>query len=466
MRPPSTAGPGSGPRPATGAPRSILHVDMDAFFVSVELLRRPELRGRPVVVGGTGRRGVVAAASYEARAYGVHSAMATATARRLCPQAEYLQGDHRAYSEVSARVMAIFRSWTPLVEPLSLDEAFLDLTGTLRLHGPPAAAAARLRAQVREQEGLTCSVGVAPNKFLAKLASEAAKPRATPTGPVEGSGVHVVEAGRELAFLHPLPVTALWGVGRATLPRLQRLGVHTIGDLARLPADSLVAALGEATGRHLHELSHGRDDRPVVPDAEARSISHEETFAADLHTLDELRPEVVRLADAVAGRLRRHGVRARTVQLKLRYGDFTTVTRSRTLDAATDRGTELVDEVWRLLSQLPVERGVRLIGVGGSNLTSEEPARQLTLDDGAAGTDRAGEWDAANRAVDDVRSRFGGGVIGPARLARRRGARGGGGGGSSSGGLAHVPGGQQWGPDAEPLPEKAGADGAEGDAPR
>lgn len=433
------------------APRTIIHVDMDAFFVSVELLRHPELRGRPVVVGGTGPRGVVAAASYEARAYGVHSAQASARARRLCPEAVFLPGDHKHYAEVSRRIMAVFASYTPLVEPLSLDEAFLDVTGSRRLHGPGPKIAAQIRDEVREREGLSCSVGVAPNKFLAKLASEAAKPRATPTGPVEGSGVFVVEEGRELDFLHPLPVGALWGVGPATLPRLERLGVATVGDLAALPVEVLVRALGEAAGRHLHELSHGRDERPVEPDVAVRSISHEETFPADVHDLDVLRAEVVRLADAVAARLRAQRIFGRTVQLKVRYGDFTTVTRSRTLAVATDRGTDLVEEAWRALSELPVERGVRLLGIGATNLTAEKGGEQLTLDDALGEPERAAGWDAANKAVDEVRSRFGRGLIGPARLVQ----------GSGSDDRAE-PGEHPWGPDAE----FGGADRAGGRHPR
>jgi DNA polymerase IV len=412
------------------ATRSILHVDMDAFFVSVELLRRPELRGRPVVVGGTGARGVVAAASYEARAFGVHSAMPSVRARRLCPDLVFLPGDHAHYGDVSRRIMAIFSSVTPLVEPLSLDEAFLDVTGTRRLHGPAPALAGRIRDEVAEREGLTCSVGVAPNKFLAKLASEAAKPRAASGGPTAGAGVVVVEPGAELAFLHPLPVTALWGVGPATLAKLERFGVRTVGDLAALPPEALTGALGQASGLHLHELSWARDDRPVVPDQEPRSISHEETFASDRHRVEDLRGDLVRMADAVAARLRRHGYRGRTVQLKVRYGDFTTVTRSHTLAVATDRGTELVDRAWEMLEALPVERGVRLLGVGVANLTREAPVVQLSLDDGGGAADG---WDAANDAVDAIRSRFGAGVIGPGRLV----------------GSPDRPGSKPWGPDAD-----------------
>ena len=424
-------------------PRTILHVDMDAFYASVELLRRPELAGRPVVVGGAGARGVVAAASYEARSYGVHSAMPSLRARRLCPDAVFLAGDHPHYGEVSARLMALFRTVTPLVEPLSLDEAFLDISGTRRLLGPPDEVAAWLRRRVREEEHLSCSVGVASNKFLAKLATNRAKPRASRGGPVEGPGVHVVEQGHELEFLHPLPVGDLWGVGPATLAKLERLGIGTVGDLANTPYAALSTSLGKGAATHLHDLAHGRDERAVVPDSEPKSISHEETFPTDLTSLDQLRPEVLRMSDAVAARLRHHGYRGRTVQLKVRYGDFTTVTRSTTLRTPTDRGTEVLDTAWSMLSLLPVQRGLRLVGVGVSNLGHEPIQQQLSLDLGATGDGRGGvepgHWDAANRAVDAIRERFGAQLVRPARLAGR----------------PERAGSAQWGPTSPGAPEPA-----------
>lgn len=407
--------------------RVILHVDMDAFFASVELLRRPELRGRPVIVGGSGARGVVAAASYEARSYGVHSAMPSMRARALCPDAVFLDGDHAHYAEVSARLMDLFRSVTPLVEPLSLDEAFLDVTGSLRLLGEPEHLALDLRNRVVEQEQLWCSIGIAPNKFLAKLATNRAKPRASRGGPVPGSGVHTVAQGSEFDFLHPLPVERIWGVGPATLAKLHQLSVRTVEDLAAVPLERLGLVLGEGSAAHLHALAHGRDDRPVVPDQEPKSISHEETFATDLTSMDQLRAEVVRLSDAVAARLRHHGYRGRTVHLKVRYRDFSTVTRSRTLDAPTDRGDVLLDTAWTLLLSLPVERGVRLVGVGTSKLSSEPDQLQLFE------PDESGHWDAANTAVDAIRSRFGSSLIGPARLAGRQ----------------RAPGTNQWGPSTQ-----------------
>ena len=392
----------------------ILHVDMDAFFVSVELLDEPSLRGRPVVVGGAGQRGVVAAASYEARAYGVYSAMPSSRARRLCPQAVWLKGRYWRYQEVSTAVFDIFRSMTPLVEGISLDEAFLDVSGARRLLGDGPAIAAEIRRRVLEQEGLTCSVGVAPRKLTAKLASERAKPKASTTGPVFGSGVHVVDAADELAFLHAHPVGALWGVGPATLARLDRLAVKTVGDLAALPVEAVVAALGSSAGHHLHALAWAKDERPVVPDNRAKSVGHEETFSTDHHSLVTLDRELVRLADAVATRLRKAGVSGRTVQVKLRFTDFRTITRSETVPEALDEVQALLKVARRLLSEVDPTPGVRLLGVSVSQL-SEDAARQLTFEDAATPG-----WSGATQAIDEIRERFGDAAIVPATLAGTR----------------------------------------------
>jgi DNA polymerase IV len=396
------------------AARAILHVDMDAFFVSVELLDEPSLRGRPVVVGGAGDRGVVAAASYEARAYGIRSAMPSTRARRLCPDAVFLQGRYWRYQEVSAAVFAVFRDVTPLLEGISLDEAFLDVTGARRLLGDGPTIAAGIRRRVLEEQGLTCSVGVAPRKLTAKLASEAAKPTASLDGPRPGRGVVVVEEEAELEFLHAHPVRALWGVGPATAARLDRLAVRTIGDLAALREEALVSALGQAAGHHLHALAWGRDERPVVPDAKPKSIGHEETFAADHHTHDTLDRELVRLADAVATRLRKAAVAGRTVQVKVRFHDFRTITRSETVSEAIDEAPALLRVARRLLAGIDPSQGVRLLGVSVAQLAAGT-GHQLSFDE----VTTTG-WGGATRAVDEIRERFGDAAIVPAALAGGR----------------------------------------------
>ena len=402
----------SPPAPSTGvgldAGRVVMHVDMDAFFVSVELLDQPELRGRPVVVGGAGSRGVVAAASYEARAYGVHSAMSSVQAQRLCPHAVFLHGRHSRYAEVSERVMAILRDVTPEVEPLSLDEAFCDITGALRRLGPSRDIAASVRERILDEQGLTCSVGLASTKFVAKLATEQAKPRASVDGPIPGAGVFAVEPDGVLAFLHPLPVQALWGVGPATLARMHRIGVMTIGDLAALPVESAVASLGRSHGAHLHALANGIDDRVVESSRAPKSIGHEETFAADHHERAPLDRELVAFADAVASRLRAHHVLGRTVQLKVRFGDFHTITRSSTLASGVDDSRSILTAARQLLDQVDPTPGVRLLGLSVAGLTPAD-VRQLTLDEGVAGPG----WGDASRTVDEIRARFGDRAIGP-----------------------------------------------------
>ncbi len=402
--------------------RAILHVDMDAFYVSVELRSRPDLRGKPVVVGYDGPRGVIAAASYEARAHGVRSAMASVHAKRLCPSLVFLPGNHSLYGEVSTQVHAVFHSVTPLVEPIALDEAFLDVTGSQRLLGDPVQIAHHIRTEILTHVGLTCSVGVASSKFVAKLASEAAKPKASTRGPIFGSGVFEVPAGGELAFLHPLPVRVLWGVGPATLARLERIGINTVRDLAIAPLAAVVAAVGKSSGTHLHALANGRDDRPVVPERHVKSIGHEETFGHDLYTREEIRNELVRLSDSVASRLRHNDVAAKTIQLKLKFSDFRLITRSFTVPTAIATGPEILRVVTALLKDVDPSPGVRLVGVSGSGfgVTSSE---QLSLDmsDTPADDDRiettAIDWHAASSAIDQVRAKFGSAAIGPARNA-------------------------------------------------
>jgi nucleotidyltransferase/DNA polymerase involved in DNA repair len=396
-------GPPPGP-PADDTGCTILHVDMDAFFVSVELLDHPELRGKPVVVGGPVNRGVVAAASYEARAFGIHSAMPMSRARRLCPDLIVIRGSHDKYGRVSASVMEIFRSVTPIVEPLALDEAFLDVSGALRRLGRPAEIAQLIRAQVAEQQGITCSVGVASTKFVAKLASTRCKPDGMMVVPVDGA----------VAFLHALPVAALWGVGERTEQILTRLGLRSVADLAALPLGTLQRELGNALGSHLHELSWGRDPRPVVPVSPEKSIGSEETFPHDIDDPETIRRELLRLAETVGARLRASGNTCRTVSVKLRMANFKTITRSRTLAEPTDLSRVIYATARDLYEAAGLDRvRLRLVGVRVENLTpADQTSRQLALGDRETG------WHEVERAVDQVAHRFGKGAVRPAALVR------------------------------------------------
>jgi DNA polymerase-4 len=383
----------------TGCP--ILHVDMDAFFASVEVRRRPELRGKPVIVGGAGPRGVVSSASYEARAYGVHSAMPGARAKRRCPHAVFLPPDFTAYSAASRAVMSIFRDVTPLVEPLSTDEAFLDVAGAARLLGRPAEIATAIRRRILAEQRLTCSVGVAPTKFIAKLASTRAKP----------DGMVVVPADRVLDFLHPLPVEALWGVGERTAETLRRLGLIRVGDLAQAPIGMLRSALGEAAAQHLHELSCGRDPRSVVPERVEKSIGAETTFDVDVVDSEVIRRSLLALAGKAAGRLRGAGQTGRTVVIKVRLADFRTLNRSRTLPMATDVTREIFETAWALYQALSPGEAIRLVGVRVEGLSAGTAApRQLALGERDSG------WREAERAADAAAARFGLGVVRPASL--------------------------------------------------
>jgi DNA polymerase-4 len=384
----------------------ILHVDMDAFYASVETVKDPSLKGKPVVVGGLGGRGVVTSASYEARAYGVTSAMPIVRARRLCPQAIFLQNDFSAYTDHARKIREVFLSFTPLVEPLSLDEAFLDISGSVRLFGTPVEIARAMKLRIAEL-GLTCTVGVAPNKFLAKLASARGKP----------DGLLVVRADSVIEFLHPLPVTALWGVGETTGKELQRLGLKTVEDIARISKKTLQRAVGESLGAHLHALANGIDDRGVVVSDGAKSVGSEETFPHDLDSAPEIMREILRLSDRTAERLRSKGMCGRTVTLKVRFANFSTITRSRTLEAEVDTTPAIYEVAGLLFKKLDPDRPrIRLPGVSVSGLAEGPPRRQLHLLPEEAGGRLGEKWDDATKALDSIRDRFGSESVGPATL--------------------------------------------------
>lgn len=379
---------------------TILHIDMDAFFASVELLDRPELRGKPVIVGGESGRSVVTSATYEARAYGVRSAMPVSQARRLCPSAVIIPPHGAKYAAYSSQVMAIFRDVTPLVEPLSIDEAFLDVAGARRLLGSPGVIARRLRTRVEAETGLTCSIGAAATKFVAKLASTRSKP----------DGLLVVPAERTLAFLHPLPVGALWGVGKATAESLARHGLRTVGDLAETPREVLQKWVGQAAGESLHELSWGRDPRRVNPEHVEKSVGHENTFAVDVSDPVVLRRELLDQAERVAVRLRAGGHTARTIALKLRFADFTTISRSRTLPEPTSTAKRIYEQAVELLEEQDLAgRRIRLIGVRAEQLgdSAGESLSLWSADD---------DWRQAEQVMDAATRRFGRGTIRPAAL--------------------------------------------------
>lgn len=393
------------PRPA----EPILHVDLDAFYASVEVLKDPSLAGRPVVVGGAGSRGVVMSASYEARAFGVRNAMPAVRARRLCPDAVFVPPDFESYRAHSNRFREVLLAVTPLVEPIALDEAFLDVGGAVLLFGEPPEIARKIRREVLEGVGVRCSIGVGPSKLVAKLASKQAKP----------DSLLVVRPQDVTAFLEPLPVRALWGVGEKTAETLGRLGIGTVGDLARTPATVLARLIGEQHAADLHALALGEDERPVVPYEPPKSVSHEETFDSDLDAENDVLREALALSHRVAARLREDGYRARTVTLKVRLANFTTLTRSRTLPAPTDVGADLYQTAVELYRGLPgARRRVRLLGVAATGLV---PAgeEQLALLRG----ERQGD---VERALDRIERRFGRGAAMPAALldrGRERGER-------------------------------------------
>ena len=390
----------------------ILHVDMNAFFAAVEVRERPELAGRPVVVGGSGRRGVVATASYEARVFGIRSAMPSLQAQRLCPHAVFLSGRHDLYQEVSRSILDIFRSFTPRVEPLSLDEAFLDVASVVRLYGEPTVVAAKIRQKIYDVERLWCSIGVASSKSVAKLASEAAKPQMRQGQLRRGTGVHVVLPSQERAFLDPLPVNALWGVGPRLAERLNRLGLNHVSDIAALSDRELISLLGKNQGRHLYEMANGIDARAVESTRSAKSISQEETFRTDVQDEGALHAQMVRQADSVGYRLRKANVKARTISLKVRFGNFRTITRSQTMAQATSSGRTIAEVAAELMADIDVDEGVRLLGVGVTGLVAEA-AEQLSFETLTAGSTEEAR-DEVDKVVDEVRRRFGHAAIVPA----------------------------------------------------
>ena len=384
-------------------PATIIHVDMDAFYASVEQRDRPETRGRPVIVGADPRgRGVVSAASYEARRFGVHSAMPIGRAFRLCPEGAFLPVDMDKYAGVSREIMAVLAEFTPLVEPLSIDEAFLDVTASRALHGDGAAIGREIKKRIRASVSLTASVGVAPNKFLAKVASELEKP----------DGLVVVEPGREALFLAPLPVSRLWGVGKVTGSVLETMGIRTIGQLALTPAAHLAARFGKH-GPDLLNLARGLDDRVVETDAPSKSMGAEETFEHDTHEVDLLRATLRGQSERVGRELRGAGYAGRTVTLKLRFADFSTITRSHTDDPTQD-GLVIYRRVESLFARVTLKQAVRLIGLSVSGLGPAGEGQLSLLAPDAVRRERLA------RAVDRLATRFGDEVVRPASLMPKR----------------------------------------------
>jgi DNA polymerase-4 len=379
----------------------ILHVDMDAFYASVAELDHPEYKGKALVVGA-GARGVVLSANYEARKFGIRAAMPVGRAKRMAPHAIFIAPEHHRYSEISERVMAIFHSYTPLVEPISLDEAFLDVTGSQKLFGTGREIAAKIRKQVEKEEGITCSVGLAQSKFIAKLASQHCKP----------NGMLEIKSDRILEFLHPLPVRAIWGVGPKTAESLERLGLHTVSDIAHTPRATLIRALGESTGASLYELAWGRDYRDVIPDEPEKSIGNEETFSEDLDNPEEILREFLRMTEKATARLRERSLFAKTISIKIKFADFSSLTRSKTVPIAIDNTHDTYEVVKALYLALRNDGArIRLVGVSLSQLQEGAPV-QLEL--GA----RERGWREADTAIDRAQARFGRGSVRPGRLIR------------------------------------------------
>ena len=383
--------------------QTIIHCDMDAFYASVAELDDPSLRGKPVVVGA-GIRGVVLSANYAARKFGIRAAMPVGRAKRMAPNAIFVTPDHYRYAEISAKVMEIFESFTPYVEPLSLDEAFMDVTGAQKLLGTPREIGQAIRKRVHEECGITCSVGIASNKFIAKLASGHCKP----------NGLLEIPDDRVISFLHPLPVRDLWGVGPKTAEQLERLGLKQISDIANTPLETLKRALGDAIGEHLYELSWGRDYRTVVVDDPEQSIGANETFSYDMDDPEAILREYLKLTERASTRLRNRNLFAKTISITVRFADFKTITRSKTLPLPISSTHEIYQVVKELYLALKLDRArLRLVGVSLSNLKDEAP-EQLMLGQREKG------WREAESAIDKAAARFGEKSVRPARLYKRK----------------------------------------------
>jgi len=376
---------------------------MDSFYPSVEVLDNPELRGKPVIVGGSRERGVVSSASYEARKFGVHSALPMATAMQLCPNGIVMPVRMARYQEVSLQVFEIFHIFTPLVEPLSIDEAFLDVTGSARLFGSPVEIAKKIKQQVVETTALTISAGVAPSKFIAKVASDMDKP----------DGLTVVETDKVRQFLDPLPIKKMWGAGKVTQKALARIGIHTFKDLRLASVELLVKKLGKQ-GSHMHRLALGIDERDVVPFHDIKSIGHEDTYSKDILDIEPAKRELLSLANRVARRMRRKGLEGKTISLKVKYSDFKLITRSVTLHHYTSDSSEIYSNVCRLLEKTAVgKRPVRLLGISLSNLSDTDSGRQLSLFNQGESNQKRKEL---NKTADSILDKFGKRGIRPGSL--------------------------------------------------
>ena len=379
---------------------TILHVDMDAFYASVAEKDNPKLKGKAVVVGA-GRRGVVSAANYEARKFGIRAAMPVYKAKALAPHAIFISPDMARYEEVSRSVMSIFHDITPLVEPISLDEAFLDVTGSRRLLGDGQTIAKLIRARVEQKEGLTCSVGIAHNKFIAKIASNQCKP----------NGLLEIDPERVLEFLHPLAAKEIWGVGPKTNEQLAKMGLQTVGDIANTPRSTLIRVLGQASGGSLYELAWGRDYRDVEIEHIEKSISSSETFDQDLDSQEEILKEFLRLTERSVERMREKGFAAGTISIKVRFTDFKTISRSKTVDLPITGTQEIFEVVKNLYLALNLENVlIRLVGVSLDSLVEDEEINQMVLGQRTSG------WQQADKAVDRIKNKFGSASLRPARL--------------------------------------------------